>query len=142
MAQMVGLLTSAPGGELLAAHLLVLSEGFTKEVRYRSLAAYLGLCPNERRSGKSRKRPRSRGYGPSMVRELLHLAARSVRTHDEGFRRYFHRKCGEGKAKRLVLNNIANKLLRILCGMMRDKQPYIERYQSVHPRLLQVGTRS
>ena len=143
MAQMVGLLVSAPGvGELLASHLLVLSEGFTKALRYRKLAAYLGLCPNEKQSGKSRKRSRSRGYGPSMVRKLLHLAARSVKTHDERFRRYFHRKCGEGKAKRLVLNNIANKLLRVLCGMIERKQPYIEHYQSIHPRLLRTGTRS
>lgn len=42
----------------------------------------------------------------------------------------------------VVFNNIANKLLRILCGMIKNKQPYIENYQSVHPRLRQAGTRS
>jgi len=77
-----------------------------------------------------------------MVRKLLHLAARSVRTHEERFKKYFHRKRAEGKPKMLVLNNIANKLLRMLCGMIKNKQPYIEDYQSVHPGLLRTGTRS
>lgn len=143
MAQMAALVASAPGvGELLAAHMLVLTEGFTEEPRYRKLASYLGICPNERQSGKSRKTPTSRGYGPSMVRKLLHLAARSVRTHEERFKKYFHRKRAEGKPRMLVLNNIANKLLRMLCGMIKNKQPYIEDYQSVHPGLLRTGTRS
>lgn len=143
MAQMVAFLTSAPGaGLLLSAHMLVLTSGFTEEPHYRKLAAYLGICPNAHQSGKREKTPTSRGYGPSMMRKLLHLAARSVRTHTDRFRRYFRRKQAEGKPKMLVLNNIANKLLRILCGMIKNKQPYIENYQSVHPRLRKAGTRS
>jgi len=47
-----------------------------------------------------------------------------------------------GKPKKLVINNVANKLLRILCGMAKNRQPYIESYQSVHPRLRKAGTRS
>ena len=143
MAQMVALLVSAPGvGLLLAAHMLVLTEGFSKTPRYRKLASYLGICPHKDQSGTWQPTPRSRGYGPPMVRKLLHLAARSVRTHEKRFRRYFHRKQAEGKDTMLILNNIANKLLRMLCSMIRNKQPYIADYQSVHPRLLQTGTRS
>lgn len=143
MAQMVAIVTSAPGaGLLLGAHLLVLTSGFTEPPRYRKLAAYLGICPNAYQSGKHEKTPTSRGYGPSMVRKLLHLAARSVRTHTDRFRRYFHRKRAEGKPKMLVLNNIANKLLRVLCGMIKNRQPYIEDHISVHPRLQTTGTRS
>jgi len=143
MAQMVAIVTSAPGaGLLMGAHLLVLTNGFTDPPRYRKLAAYLGICPNAYQSGKREKTPTSRGYGPSMMRKLLHLAARSVRTHTDRFRRYFHRKRAEGKPKMLVLNNIANKLLRVLCGMINNRQPYIEDHMSVHPRLQTAGTRS
>jgi len=138
VAQMVALVQSAPGaGLLLAAHLLVYTEAFTKAPRYRELAARLGICPHEHTSGTSVWRPaRSRGYGPAMVRKLLHLAARSVVTHKASFKRYYGRKCAEGKAERLVLNNVANKLLRILCGMIRRKEPYMAHYQSINPRLL------
>lgn len=143
MAQMVAIVASAPGvGELLAAHMLVLTKGFTEEPAYRKLASYLGICPHEHQSGAYRRKPTSRRYGPSIIRKLLHLAARSVRTHEERFRKYFHRKRAEGKPTRLVLNNIANKLLRMLCGMIKNKQPYIEDYQSIHPRLLHDGTGS
>jgi transposase len=143
MAQMVEIVASAPGARLLmGAHMLVLTNGFTELPQYRKLAAYLGICPNAYQSGKHEKTPTSRGYGPSMMRKLLHLAARSVRTHTDRFRTYFHRKRAEGKPKQLVFNNIANKLLRVLCGMIKNKQPYIEDYQSVHPRLRTAGTRS
>ena len=138
VAQMVALVMSLPGaGLLLAAHMLVLTEGFTEGPHYRPLAARLGICPQEHQSGTSVWRPaRTRGYGPAMVRKLLYLAARSVVTHKERFERYYRRKCAEGKPERLVLNNVANKLLRILCGMIKNKQPYIEGYQSVNPMLL------
>jgi len=143
MAQMTQNLTTAPGtGDLLAAHMLVLTDGFTKDPKYRKLASFLGICPNEHQSGKRRRMPTSRGYGPSMVRKLLYLAAMSVKKNTDRFAHYFRRKRKEGKPKMLVLNNIANKLLRILCGMIKNKQPYIENYQSVHPRLRQAGTRS
>jgi hypothetical protein len=63
-------------------------------------------------------------------------------TTKDRFAKYFRRKREEGKPKQLVINNIANKLPRILCGMIKNKQPYIENYQSVHPRLRKAGTRS
>lgn len=143
MAQMVEMLDTAPGTSLLlAAHLLVLTNGFTESPQYRRLASYLGICPNANQSGKQRKKPTSRGYGPSIMRKLLHLAALSARKNADRFRKYFHRKRAEGKPKMLVINNIGNKLLRVLCGMIKNKQPYIEDYQSVHPRLLKTGTGS
>lgn len=137
-AQMVALVTSAPGvGLLLGAHMLVLTNAFTEEPRYRKLANYLGICPHEHQSGTSvRRKARSRRYGPSIVRKLLYLSAMSIRTHSTRFKKYFLRKRQEGKPKKLVLNNIANKLLRILCGMIKNKEPYIENYQSIHPKHL------
>lgn len=138
MAQMVAIAMSAPGvGLLLGAHLLVMTRGFTEEPEYRSLAQYLGIAPNAYESGKTiYRKPRSRRYGPSMVRKLLHLSARSLRTHHRRYERYFQRKLQEGKPKRLVLNNIANKQLKVLCAMIKNKEPYIENYRSVNPMLL------
>lgn len=135
------LLMSAPGVSwLLSAHFLVLTRGFRELPRYRTLAQYLGLSPNEHTSGTSvRKRPRSRRYGPSTARKLLHLAARSLRTHDREARHYFLRKTGEGKPKALVLNNIANQLLKRLCAILRTRTPYIPGYRSVDPRQLALA---
>lgn len=135
--QGVSLLMTAPGVSwLLSAHLLVITRGFETLPRYTKLAQYLGISPNERQSGTSLNAPaRSRRYGPPIARKLLHLAARSLRTHDEQTRRYFHEKVAQGKPKRLVMNNIANKLVRKLCAMLHSQTPYIDGHRSLNPRL-------
>lgn len=134
--QGASILMSAPGVSwLLSGHLLVITRGFTEIPSYRTLAQYLGISPNEHTSGTSvRKRDRSRRYGPSTVRKLLHLAARSVGTHNLRHARYYQEKVAAGKPKRLVLNNIANKLLKQLCAMLRSGTPYDPAHRSINPR--------
>jgi transposase len=136
--QMASLLMSIPGvGLLLAAQMLVIMENAPQPVSAKSLAAYIGICPYEHLSGTSVfKRSSSRHYGPAAVRKLLYLAAMSLRTHHAQFRDYFLRKVAEGKSKKLVLNNIANKLLKIMCAVLRTRTPYIPNYRSVNPMLL------
>jgi transposase len=128
-------LKSIPGfGMLLATHLLVMSDNFNKIEEYRPLASFIGIVPYEYRSGTSvYKRPHIRHYGPKTSRKLLRLAAQSVATHDVSFRRYYLRKLAEGKAKALVLNNIANKLLKVACAIVRDNTRYIKEHRSIHP---------
>ncbi|MCK5663961.1 MAG: IS110 family transposase, partial [Thiotrichaceae bacterium] len=85
------LLKSIPGvSVLLAANLLVATDGFRNYVNHKQLAAYIGICPYEHRSGSSvYKKPRSARYGPARLRKLLCLAARSVKTHKKPFQLYF-----------------------------------------------------
>lgn len=138
MAATFSLLLSAPGvGPLLAAHLLVISDGFRKKLSYTQLARHLGIAPMPHRSGTSvYRKDRSRGKGPRIMRKLLHLAARSLVTHKDPFRYYYARKLAQGKPKKLVLNNVANRLLRIVCSMLKNNKPYIKEYVSVNPRLI------
>ena len=135
------LLLTIPGvGLLLAAHTLVLLATLEHALNPKSLAAYVGICPYENRSGSSVfHKPRSRHFGPAAIRKLLYLAAMSVRTHQAPFRKYFMRKVAEGKSKQLVLNNIANKLIKIMCAVLREQQPYIPTFRSVNPALT-IGT--
>lgn len=137
LAQMVALLATIPGvGELLAANILVMTGGFAQKPQYRRFAAFLGIAPLDNQSGIRRKRSRSRGYGPAIPRKLLHLAARSVVVHNRGFKTYYLRKVAAGKNKTLVLNNLANKLLRIICAVMRDHKPFIQNHKSINPCLV------
>jgi hypothetical protein len=59
-----------------------------------------------------------------------------VATHDVTFRHYYLRKLAQGKAKALVLNNIANKLLKVACAMIQNNTRYIKDYRSIHPMYL------
>jgi len=130
------LLLSVPGiGLQLAAHLLIHMQ---ETLNPRVLAAFIGICPICHESGSSVfSTPTSRHYGPSVLRKLLYLAACSVRTHKQPFRLYFFRKVAEGKHKKLILNNIQNKILKIACAVVRSNQPYIPSYVSVNPLVLQ-----
>jgi transposase len=131
------ILTIPSVGILLAAHLLTLSEGFTKPLEARLVASHLGICPLPFQSGTSiHRRSRSRGGGHSVLRKLLYLAAMGLRTHQSQFKHYFLRKTQQGKAKSLVLNNIENKLLKVICAVIRTQTPFIADYRSVNPMFL------
>ena len=138
--QWVGLMMSIPGvGLLLASHLLVACQASPQPFNPKALSAFIGICPYQNQSGTSvRGATTSRHYGPPGLRRLLYLAALSVRTHHPYFRHYFFRKVQEGKSKKLVINNIANKLLRIVCAVLRTQTPFIMGYRSVHPHLLDL----
>jgi transposase len=138
---MTALLMTIPGvGMLLASNITIITTGFTRPLNAKQFAAYIGVCPNEHQSGSSvYRRPRSAGYGPIRFRKLIRLAALSLRTHNELFKRYFLRKIAEGKSGRLVINNIANKLIRIICAVIKSRTPFINNYRSVNPMLLKTA---
>jgi transposase len=135
---MVSLLISVPGvGMLLAAHLLITFQSAPQPVSPKHLAAFIGICPYQVSSGSSiHFTPTSRHYGPPGLRKLLFLAAMSVRTHNSQFKAYFLRKLQEGKPRQLIINNIANKLLKIMVAVVRSNTVFIPNYRSVNPGLL------
>lgn len=141
ISQMSNHLKSIPGvGLLLASSLIAMTDSFNNISDYRPLAAYLGICPYQHQSGKSiYKKAHIRAFGPPYARKLLMLAACSVATHNEVFRKYYLRKQAEGKAKQLVLNNIANKILKIACAIIKSDKPYIQNYRSVNPLCLKLA---
>jgi len=134
------LIESVPGiGSILATFIVVTMYSAPEPYNPKALAAYIGICPYENSSGTSRnKKATSRHYGPSPIRRLIYLAAMSVRQHSPVFERYFLRKLAEGKQKQLIINNIANKLLKIVCAIARTRTPYISGYRSIHPELLRA----
>jgi transposase len=134
--EMLLLLMSVPGvGLLLAAHFIILVQ-FSLE--YKVLASFLGIAPNEFSSGTSVfKHATSRHFGPPAIRKLLYLAACSICTHRPQFGKYLARKTKEGKPSRLVINNVENKLVRIICAVLKSKTAFVENYHSVQPLVFQ-----
>ena len=128
-------LTSLPGfGLLLSSSLIALTNAFKEITSPKTLAAFLGICPYQHQSGSSvYRQPHIRHFGLAYARKLLTLAARSVVTHNAAFKKYYLRKLAEGKAKKLVLNNVANKLIKIACAMIKNNSRYVSTYRSVNP---------
>jgi len=134
-------LKSIPGfGLLLASNLIAITEAFDTGTNYKTIAAYIGICPYKHQSGKSvYRQAHMRTFGPTITRKLLTLAARSVVTHNNSFKQYYHRKLAEGKDKKLVLNNVANKLIKIACALVKNNLNYSNTYKSINPMLLKVA---
>jgi transposase len=128
---------SVPGvGMLLAAELLVLTNGFTKTVNHKEIAGYLGICPAKKQSGKNiHRKAKSTGRGPGRIRKLVYLAAGTLSSNNKSFREYSQRKQLAGKVPMLILNNIANKMIKIICGVAKSGKPFIKNYQSLPPAL-------
>jgi transposase len=129
------LICSVPGcGWLMAANLLVITDGQTDNLNHRSLANYLGIAPHEHTSGTSiRRRARTSRLGPPRMRKILFLASWTVRAHNPHFRLWYLEMIQKGKPKLSALNAIANKLLKIICAILRSKKTYDETFVSTKP---------
>ena len=142
LAETMALLQSIPGvGPVLSAHLLVTTNAFKCTPTARQFVAYIGICPYEHQSGTSvQKKATSRRYGPPVLLGATLPGGDDAEAIRSALRRHYLRKRAEGKPARLVLNNISNKLLRIICAVLRSgRQPYYETHRSVNPNLLQTS---
>lgn len=116
---------SLPGFGSVASLLFVMLFYGHDRLKARELASRFGFAPHKERSGTSQYTPaRSSGHGQSEVRKVLTLCARSAGTHDAKLRAYKQKKLAEGKASKLVTNNLINRLLRIVCALWNDKAYY------------------
>jgi hypothetical protein len=123
--------------KLLSYNLFVISNAFSMKLDYKKLAAYLRICPYQHNSGTSiKKKAKSPKYGPSIMKKLLFLAAKSACQNDPTLKAYYVRKESEGKCYFLIMNNIANKLLKLICTLINSGKPYIPNYRSVNPILV------
>lgn len=121
-------------GLLLSSHIVVATNNFTCIDDYKKMSAYLGMAPYKHSSGTSIKRKdKTSGLGPPVMRRLLRLASQSVSRHNPEFRKYYLRKLEEGKAKALVLNNISNKLLKVAYATIKNDMLFVQNYKSVNP---------
>jgi transposase len=132
-------LSATPGiALLLSANFLVMTNGFQNEMATnpKKASANLGICPLMHQSGTSvYKKPKSTKNGPKRMRKLLHLAARSNTVHNSSFCTYAAIKIAQGKPSRIIMNNISNKLLKIMCAIVRTGEPYVDNYVSKHPQI-------
>lgn len=97
----------------------------------RRISSWLGMAPHRRQSGTSlRRKGHSSGRGMSVLRGLLHQCAQSAMTHREAYRDYKQRKLSEGKPNLVVANNVANKLIRVICAVWNQNGSFDRNYVS------------
>jgi transposase len=127
-------LQTIPGvGIWIATYFLILTEGCTKYLNGKQLASYLGICPMRKESGKMKKRPKKDNAGPGYIAGLFFLASMTSAKNNPMLKAYYHRLLQQGKDKPLALNNVANKLLHLMCAIVLSNKPYRAHYTPLPP---------
>jgi len=125
-------LQSIPGmGKKTAMMLVVLSGGFNRFDDYRKLSSYIGLCPRIFESGTSVKgRARICKMGMSRIRAMLYICSWSAKRCNKACKELYERLLAKGKAKKLALIAVANKLLKQAFAIATQKTKYTENYSN------------
>lgn len=127
---MLAHLQSIPGlGKKTAMMLVVLSGGFSRFDDYRKLSSYIGICPRIFESGTSVKgKARICKMGMSRIRAMLYVCAWSAKRCNKACRDLYERLIAKGKAKKLALIAVANKLLKQAFAVATSQTNYNENY--------------
>ncbi|RYU91145.1 IS110 family transposase [Mucilaginibacter terrigena] len=126
-------LESIPGlGKKTAMILTVLSGGFSRFDDYRKLSSYIGICPRIFESGTSVKgKARICKMGMSRIRATLYVCSWSASRCNKACRELYERLLAKGKAKKLALIAVANKLLKQAFAIARQQTKYQENYSNI-----------
>lgn len=121
-------------GDVIATELIIYTENFTKIKEAKKAASFAGVCPFPSESGKIKKRPKVPKRSNKKLKSLLFLAALNMSKFSKEIKLYKERKMAEGKHYFLVMNNIANKLLKIIFAIVKSGKPYDQAYICIDPR--------
>jgi transposase len=88
------------------------------------LAAYAGLAPVDRRSGRSLNSTHQHRGGNHRLKNALFLAAFVATQHDPAARAYYQRKRAEGKKHNAAVTCVARRRCDLILAMLKTGTPY------------------
>jgi transposase len=134
------ILTSMPGvGSRTAIEVLRTVGDGSNFPTARHVAAYAGLAPTTRQSGRSIKGEHQARRGNRSLRGALYISAFASLKHPPS-RAYYDRKRAEGKTHTAALTCLARRRVDVLHAMIRDRQPYRADHLKPSRRLLAEET--
>jgi transposase len=121
-------LKSIPGiGRKTAMLLIVISGGFTKFDNARQLSSYVGISPRIFESGTSVKgKSKICKMGMSRIRAMLYVCSWSAKKCNNACKELYDRLVEKGKAKKIALIAVANKLLKQAFALASKNEYYLQ----------------
>jgi transposase len=114
-----------PGLGLTTAGALLATLPLDRLQTSRQVAAYVGLCPQERSSGSSvRGRSHSGPLGPAALRKALYMPAIVAMRANPALRVFAERLRAKGKRSKVVITAVMRKLLLLAWTLLRTGQPF------------------
>ena len=121
-------------GPVIATDLLIKTGNFKTIDTHRKAASYAGVCPFPNTSGKMVGKSKTSPHADKKLKSLLYMGAKAVVKNNKEFRLYYQKKQLEGKPHYVIMNNVSNKLLRIVFSVVRNKTPYTSDHVCLDPR--------
>ena len=115
-------------GMQTAVVLIIHTNNFTGFESARQIASYCGCAPFPNQSGTIDKGNHISRLANMELKVLLTQCAVSAMQYNKEIAAYARRKIAEGKSKRVVINNVRNKLIQRIFAVINSKIPYYEDY--------------
>ena len=123
-------LTSIKGiSHKVATALIETTNGFQDFRSAKALAKFIGLAPTTYQSGKLATHRGICRTGDAHLRGLLYVASWSAIRYNKPCREFYKRLKAAGKASKLALIAVANKLLRQAFALVKFGEDFDENYQ-------------
>lgn len=122
-----GIITSIKGvARQNGACLLIFTNNFKRfDMDARKIACYYGVAPFGKESGTSVHTPaRTSHFANKLIKSLLSQAAQIAKIFNPEIKDYYERMIKRGKKHSVALNNVKNKLLRIIVALVKKKMKY------------------
>lgn len=118
-------ITTIPGiGSVTAAAIIGELGDLTRFPNVSSVIAYAGLDPKVSDSGMTSKQRALSKRGSKYLRTAIWQAAVRSLLFNPELKAFYAKKRSEGKPKQVAIGAVANKLTRIIYGIMRSGKPY------------------
>lgn len=106
--------------------LLIFTSNFKRfDMDARKIACYYGVAPFVKTSGTSVHSPaRTSHFANKLIKSLLSQAAQIAKIFNPEIKSYYDRLIRRGKNHSVALNNVKNKLLRIIVSLVKNKTKY------------------
>ena len=103
------------------------------------LAAYAGLAPIDRRSGRSLNNTARARTGNHRLKNALFIAAFVAARHDPTARAYYDRKRAEGKKHNAAITCLARRRCDLILAMLKTRTPYQPPAPASHENLAEAA---
>ncbi len=125
------LLTSIKGiGAKNAIMILIITANFTRFDNARKFGCYCGVVPFSNSSGSSLlTKERVSHLANKKMKTLLSSSAESAIKHNPILKEYYIKKINQGKNRRVIINNVRNKLIHIMFAVIKNRTVYKMDYQ-------------
>lgn len=121
-------------GKRATAMLIIYTEGFRYTDNYRQLISFAGLSPRQHESGTSIKgRSVICKKGGKPIRDVLYMCAMNAIKTNTACKALYERLKAKGKAGKLALIAVCNKLLKQVFAVVKNNTLYQPNYCSAKP---------